>query len=250
MCCIRARIREYNEETVVIDVARIDHWAASGTGPFHRASTFSKILFLLLVVGGAVTAKNPYPLMAGYVVILVVVSGSRLPWVRMVVLSLYAVIFALLYGISLRGGGWVYALLIFKAITPSFAMLALIVSTPYPKIFSLISTALPEMLAAGLFMTYRTLFILLDMMGHFAAAIRLRGGFSPGSLFKNSSNISKGIAMLLVTAVERASRLYAVMAVRGYSGSMAQRGMDGLHREDWLPLTTGSVVLLLAIIWR
>src|SRR5512139_4224870 len=77
-CCIRARIREYNEETVLIDVARIDHWAASGTGPFHRASTFSKILFLLLVVGGAVTAKSPYPLMTAYAVILVVVSSSRL----------------------------------------------------------------------------------------------------------------------------------------------------------------------------
>jgi energy-coupling factor transporter transmembrane protein EcfT len=56
--------------------------------------------------------------------------------------------------------------------------------------------------------------------------------------------------MLLVRAVERASRLYAVMAVRGYSGSMAQKGMDRLRREDWLPLGTGSVVLLLAIIWK
>lgn len=234
----------------MIDVARIDHWAASGSGPFHRASTFSKILFLLLVVGGAVIAKNPYPLMAGYAVILVAVAGSRLPWARMAVLSFYAVLFALLYGISLRGGGRVYALLVFKAITPSFAMITLIVSTPYPKIFALISTLLPEMLAAGLFMTYRTFFILLDMMHNFAAAIRLRGGFSPGSLFKNSSNIAKGIGMLLVRAVERASRLYAVMAVRGYSGSMAQKGMDRLRREDWLPLGTGSVVLLLAIIWK
>ena len=234
----------------MIDVARIDHWAASGSGPFHRASTFSKILFLLLVVAGAVIAKNPYPLMAGYAVILVVAAGSRLPWVRMAVLSFYAVLFALLYGISLRGGGRVYALLVFKAITPSFAMITLIVSTPYPKIFALISTLLPEMLAAGLFMTYRTFFILLDMMHNFAAAIRLRGGFSPGSLFKNSSNIGKGIGMLLVRAVERASRLYAVMAVRGYSGSMAQKGMDGLRREDWLPLGTGSAVLLLAIIWK
>ena len=100
----------------------------------------------------------------------------------------------------------------------------LIVSTPYPRIFSLLSAVLPEILAAGLFMTYRTLFILLDMMDNFVAAIRLRGGFSPGSLYKNSANISKGIGMLLVRAVERSSRLYAVMMVRGYSGSMAEQG--------------------------
>jgi energy-coupling factor transporter transmembrane protein EcfT len=234
----------------VIDVARIDHWAASGNGPFHRASTVSKFLFLLLVVAGAVTARNPYPLMAGYGLILTAAAGARLPWTRLVPLSLYAVLFALLYGITFRGGMLTYALLIFKAITPSLAMLTLIVSTPYPRIFSLFSIVLPEILAAGLFMTYRTLFILLDMMHNFAAAIRLRGGFSPGRLAKNSSNIAKGVAMLLVRAVERASRLYAVMAVRGYSGSMAQKGTERLHREDWLPVTTGVVVLVLAIMWK
>ncbi len=234
----------------MIDVARIDHWAASGSGRLHRASTFSKVLFLFLVVAAAVTAKSPYPLMAGYAGILLVAAVSRLPCTRMVVLSLYAVLFALLYGISLRGGWWVLALLIFKAITPSLAILTLIMSTPYPKIFALISNALPEMLAAGLFMTYRTLFILLDMMDNFAAAIRLRGGFSPGSLRNNSSNISKGIGMLLVRAVERASRVYAVMAVRGYSGSMAQPGAGRIRTEDWLPLGTGVAVLMLAILWH
>ncbi len=234
----------------MIDVALIDHWAASGSGPFHRASTVSKMAFLLFVVAAAVTARSPYPLMAGYGAILLVAAVSQLPWTRMAALSLYAVVFAVLYGVSMRGGTRVYALLVFKAITPSFAMLALIVSTPYPKIFSFISAALPEMLAAGLFMTYRTLFILIGMMDNFIAAIRLRGGFSPGSLLKNSSNISKGIAMLLVKAVERASRLYAVMAVRGYRGSMAQTGSDRLRREDCLPLGTGVAVLALALLWR
>ena len=99
-------------------------------------------------------------------------------------------------------------------------------------------------------MTYRTLFILLGMMDNFVAAIRLRGGFSPGSLYKNGANISKGIGMLLVRAVERSSRLYAVMVVRGYSGSMAETGPVRLHREDWLPLGTGSVILLLVLFWK
>jgi len=234
----------------VLDVAKIDHWAASGSGPFHRASTLSKVLFLMLVVAGAVVASSPYPLMAGYALILAVAIGARLPWTSMVPLSLYAVVFALLYGLSLRGGALLFGLLIFKAVTPSLAMITLIMTTPYPRIFSLLSTVLPELLASTLFMTYRTLFILLDMMGNFAAAIRLRGGLSPGSLAKNSSNIARGIAMLLVRAVERASRLYAVMAVRGYSGSMAQKGAEGLRPGDWLPLGTGVLVLAAAIAWK
>ena len=234
----------------MMDVARIDLWASSGSGPLHRASVLAKVIFLLLVVTAAVVTHNPYPLAAGYVVLLLLVASTRLPWFKVVALSLYSAVFALLYGLSLRSGGQAYALLILKAITPALAMLTLIVSTPYPQIFGLLSTVLPELLSAGLFMTYRTLFILLDMMDNFAMSIRLRGGFSPGSLYKNSSNISKGIAMLLVKAVERASRLYAVMAVRGYHGSMAQAGAGSFRRDDWLPLGTGIIVLALVLVWR
>jgi len=233
----------------VIDVARIDHWAASGTGMLHRASPVAKVVFVLLVVSAAVVSKNPYALMTGYLVLIAVAVVAGLPWSRVVVLSWYAAVFALLYSFSIRGGVWIRALFVMKAITPSCAMLMLIVSTPYPKIFALVSMVLPEMITAGLFMTYRTLFILLDMMDNFGAAIRLRGGFSPGSLYKNSANISKGIAMLLVRAVERASRIYAVMVVRGYNGRMAERSQIRLERADWLPLGAGCAVLLLVIIW-
>jgi cobalt/nickel transport system permease protein len=234
----------------VIGVAKIDHWAASGNGHLHRSSPTAKVVFLLLVVTAAVLSRNPYPLIVGYGTLLVVAALSGLPWSRVMVLSWYAALFALLYSLSIRGGMWLRALYIMKAITPSCAMLMLIVSTPYPKIFSLLSSALPEIIAAGLFMTYRTLFILLDMMNSFAVAIRLRGGFSPGSLYKNGANISKGIAMLLVRAVERASRIYSVMVVRGYSGSMAEKSTIRFQREDWLPLTTGAGVLLLVILWK
>ncbi len=126
----------------------------------------------------------------------------------------------------------------------------LVATTPYPKIFSVLSGVLPEVLAAGLFMTYRTLFILLDMMDNFAVSIRLRGGFSPGSLYKNSSNISRGIAMLLVRAVERSTRVYAVMAVRGYSGSMAQKGREHFGPTDVLPVSMGIAVMMLAFVWQ
>jgi energy-coupling factor transporter transmembrane protein EcfT len=56
--------------------------------------------------------------------------------------------------------------------------------------------------------------------------------------------------MLLVRAVERASRLYAVMAVRGYSGSMAEKGTVRFQRQDWLPLGTGMLLLLLVLVWK
>jgi len=234
----------------VIDIARIDYWAANGSSRFHRASVISKFLFLLCVIAAAVVMKDPEPLAAVCTALVILAALSGLPWAAIGLLSLYAAVFALLYAISLRGGLWTYALLLLKAVTPAYAAGMLVASTPYPRIFSFLSTYLPEVLAAGLFMTYRTLFILLDMMDNFGTAIRLRGGFSPGNIVKNGSNIAKGIGMLLVRAVERSQRLYAVMAVRGYNGSMAERTVGTFGTGDWLPLGAGMCILALALFWR
>jgi len=234
----------------MIDVARIDYWAANGSGRFHRASVLSKLLFVLCTVAAAIAAREPLPLAAGYAFLIVVAAASALPWRAIMLLSFYAAVFTLVYGFSLRARPAIYALLLLKAVTPACAVGMLITSTPYPRIFSFLSALLPEVLASGLFMTYRTLFILLDMMHQFATAIRIRGGFSPGNLVKNSASIAKGIGALLVRAVERSQRLFAVMSVRGYSGSMAGRAAGGLGRHDWLPLGAGGCMLALSLAWR
>ena len=88
----------------MIDVARIDHWAASGSGPLHRASALSKVVFLLLVVTAAVIRAIPILLRQGMSCCCFVVASSRLPWLRVVALSFYSAVFALLYGLTLRGG--------------------------------------------------------------------------------------------------------------------------------------------------
>ncbi len=234
----------------MIDVARIDYWAANGSGAFHRASVTAKLVFVACAVASAIAAREPLPLAVVYAVLIILAAASALPWRAILVLSLYAAAFALFYALSLRGKPAVYALLLLKAVTPACAVGMLITSTPYPRIFSFLSAALPEVLAAGLFMTYRTLFILLDMMHNFATAIRLRGGFAPGNIIKNGASIAKGIGSLLVQAVERSQRLFAVMSVRGYSGSMAGSAAGGLARHDWLPLGAGTFVLALSLAWR
>lgn len=231
----------------MIDVARIDHWAASGTSLFHRASPLSKIIFFLLVVTAAVLADSPFPLAAGYGFLLSVLILLRLPWIKIVLLSLYAAVFALLYALTFKGGFPVFALLLLKAVTPALAVLAVVATTSYPRIFGLLNSVLPELIAAGLFMTYRSFFILLDMMNNFVVALRLRGGFSPGRLRNNAANISRGIAMLLLKSVERGSRVHAVMAVRGYGGRISGSGAGGFRTEDWLPLGTGVTVLGLVL---
>jgi energy-coupling factor transporter transmembrane protein EcfT len=233
----------------MIDVARIDYWAAHGAGPFHRASVPSKLLFLFAVIAASVMARDPLQLAVVYGGLLVAAAASALPWTAILLLSLSAAVFAVLYALSLRGGAGMFALLLLKAVTPAYAAGMVVTSTPYPKLFSFLGAFLPEVLTAGLFMTYRTLFILIDLMDDFATAIRLRGGFTQGSIRKNGSNFAKGIGALLVQAVDRASRLYAVMAVRGYSGSMAEASIGKLGWHDWLPVVAGGSALASAFLW-
>lgn len=233
----------------MIDVARIDQWASGGDSLLHRASAAAKLLFVLLVVAGAVIARDPLPLALGFGLLLAVAVAIGLPWRAIGLLSLYAALFALLYAASLRRGAWVYALVLLKSVTPAFAVGMLITTTPYPRIFSLLSTFLPEIVASGLFMTYRSFFILLDMMDSFGTSIKLRGGFSPGNIIRNGGNMAKGIGALLVRAVERSSRLYAVMSVRGYNGSMAEPATGTFANQDWLPLGAGAAVLVLVLAW-
>lgn len=233
----------------MIDVARIDQWASDGDSPLHRASVAAKLLFVGLVVAAAVFARDPVPLALGLGLLLAAAVTTGLPWRAIGLLSIYAALFALLYAVSLRRGPWVYALVLLKSVTPAFAVGMLIVTTPYPRIFALLSAFLPEIVASGLFMTYRSFFILLDMMDSFGTAIKLRGGFSPGNIIRNGSNIAKGIGALLVRAVERSSRLYAVMSVRGYNGSMGEQAAGAFTPQDWLPLGAGAVLLLVVLVW-
>jgi cobalt/nickel transport system permease protein len=234
----------------MIDVARIDYWAANGAGRFHRASVAAKLVFFVCAVAAAIMARDPAPLALVYGFLVVLAAVCTLPWRGIVLLSFYAALFALFYAFSMHAGISLYALFVLKAVTPAYAVGMLITSTPYPRIFAFLSAVFPEVITSGLFMTYRTLFILLDMMHNFGTAIRLRGGFSPGNLVKNGSNIAKAIGALLVKAVERASRLFAVMSVRGYSGSMAERSPGRLIKDDWLPLGAGGGILIVVLAWR
>lgn len=231
-----------------MDIARIDYWASSGSSLLHRASVMSKLLMVLFVVSSAVLSRSVLPLFVGYVLMLFISAVSGLPVVRMAGLSLYAAIFSVLYGLSIRGADpSVYGLVILKAVTPALSVLILISSTPYPRLFSFIGGALPELISSGLFMTYRSFFALLDLMHQFTVALRLRAGISRASRLRTIATIPSAIALLILRAVERSSRMYAVMTVRGYNGRMAEQERVRFTRHDWLPVGTGAAVLFLVI---
>ncbi len=104
-------------------------------------------------------------------------------------------------------------------------MILLLSTTPYNDILGFVSKVMPRVLRDGLFMTYRSFFILFQLMANFITALRLRGGFQPKRFWRNSGNIGSGVGILFIHAYDKSQRLYDVMSIRGYSGRLS-----GTHR--------------------
>lgn len=232
-----------------MDISAIDYWANSGTSRLHSASAVSKGAAALAFVASVVITNSPFLLAALYLLLLAGVFTSRLPATKLVAIALYPTIFALLFAVSQWHGDLTRpATILLKALTAAQAMVLLITTTPYPDIFAAVGRAMPRLLSDGLFLTYRSFFLLLKEMGRAMTALRLRGGLRKGDYLGNARNVARALGMLLVRAIDLSERLYAVLRVRGYRGRLeAGTRWRTLTRHDILPALAGGAALLLAI---
>jgi len=209
-----------------VDIARIDYWAASGGSVMHKASVPSKVLATAAVIATVIIGSFLPLLVALYLMVLISVRAAGLPVVKVMVISFLPGLFALLFALSKLGGGLITPVIILlKAFTAASAMILLLSTTPYNDILGFVGRVMPRVLRDGLFMTYRSFFILLKLMDNFIMALKLRGGFQRGRFLHNSRNIGSGVGMLFINAYDKSQRLYDVMSIRGYSGRLS-----GTHR--------------------
>ncbi|HEX9861072.1 MAG TPA: energy-coupling factor transporter transmembrane component T [Nitrospirota bacterium] len=232
-----------------MDISKVDYWATSGTSMMHRASVASKLLATASVIASVVVSRDLAGLAALYALILITVRAAGLPVVKVVLISLFPSLFAVLFAVSYASTGWVMpAVIILKALTAASSMVLLISTTPYTEVAGSLGRILPRVVADGMFMTYRSFFIMLEMLDHFIDALRLRGGFRPGRMFANAGNMGAGIGMLFIRSYDKSQRLYDVMSVRGYSGMLAPPvRFKGFGMVDMPYLAaTGSFLLMLS----
>jgi cobalt/nickel transport system permease protein len=205
-----------------VDIARIDYWATSGGSVLHRASVPSKVLATAAVIATVVITTYLPLLAALYLMVLITVRAAGLPVVKVMAISVLPGLFALLFALSKLGGGLlVPVIILLKAFTAASAMILLLSTTPFNDIIGFVSRVMPRVLRDGLFMTYRSFFILFKLMDNFITALRLRGGFQPKRFWKNSGNIGSGLGILFIHAYDKSQRLYDVMSLRGYSGKLS-----------------------------
>ncbi|HEX2988880.1 MAG TPA: ATP-binding cassette domain-containing protein [Chloroflexota bacterium] len=235
-----------------MDISAIDYWANRGTSGLHSSSALAKGGAALAFVASVVISNSPLLLAALYLLLLAGVFASRLPATKLVAIALYPTIFALLFAASQWNGDFTRpATILLKALTAAQAMVLLITTTPYPDIFAAVGRVMPRLISDGLFVTYRSFFLLLREMGRAMTALRLRGGLRKGDYVGNARNVGRALGMLLVRAIDLSERLYSVLRVRGYRGRLeAGTRWRTPTRHDVAPIVAGAFALTLAIAAR
>jgi cobalt/nickel transport system permease protein len=233
-----------------MDISRIDYWATSGTSVMHKATVYSKLAAALLVVATVVVTRDLSLLVCLYALVLITVRIAGLPVHKVLAISLYPGLFAVLFAVSQARLGWtVPAVIIMKALTSASAMVLLISTTPYTEVMGVFGRVLPRVVADGLFMTYRSFFILFGFLDHFLDALRLRGGFQPHRLMKNAGNMASGVGMLFIRAYDTSQRLYDVMTIRGYSGRLSGARPEAAFGPGDLPYPLMAGLFLAAALY-
>ena len=207
----------------MIQLSYLDYIAVERKSFLHRLSPKLKIIGMILVLFVIVTVRNLPGLLLLYVVLLTLYFTAKIP-VRIFALTLYPLIFAILF-IFLSGFQIFFILLIFlKVLCGSTGVVLLLASTPYPSIFSALGKVLPSSFVMALFLTYRSIFILLTVLEETQHALYLRGGVQWRHPRRSLINISNAFGHLILQGIDASEKMYESMVLRGFKGKIHYRG--------------------------
>ena len=200
-----------------MDVAIIDYYANHGKSFLHKAKAFWKIIFTAMIIASIIITNDFYLLLGNYIALVTIAIWTKLPVTKILSIAAYPAIFALIFALAMWNGSWLRAgVIMLKALSAALTMVILIVTTPYPDIFNVIRPIVPKIISEGLFVTYRSVFILLELTDDLIKGLKVRGGITRRKYINNVKNFSSGIGLLLVRGFDFSEKFYGVMNVRGY----------------------------------
>ena len=239
--------------------AYIDQFATLDS-PLHRLDPRAKILavigFITLVI--SVPRQEIFTLVpfAVYPVLLITIAGIPLGrllkhalMVSPFILSLavFAPVFdqtpvGTLGGIPLTAGWLTSINITLKFFITVLATLALVATTRFDRLlFGLDKLGVPRVLVMQLSFLYRYLFVLVEEASAMMRARDARN-FARAPLRRKLGAVRGIVAVLFVKTLNRAERVYAAMAARGFAGRihMVEEGTFGVR--DWLFLAGTGVM--------
>jgi cobalt/nickel transport system permease protein len=207
----------------MIQLSYLDYIAVEGKSFLHRLSPGLKIFGEVLILFGIVTLRNLPGLILLYAILLFLFSISRIPF-RIFSLTFYPLIFAILF-IFISGFQIHFIFLVFlKVLCGSTGVVLLLATTPYPMIFGVLGKFLPSLLVTSLFLTYRSIFILLNVLEETQHALYFRGGLQWRHPWRSLINISNVFGHLIIKGIDASEKMYEAMVLRGFKNKIHYRG--------------------------
>ncbi len=206
----------------MIQLSYLDYLAVEGKSFLHRLSPKLKIIGMIFVLFAIVTVRNLPGLFLLYVFLLCLYFITRVP-MRIFPFTLYPLIFAVLF-IFVSQFQIRFILLVFlKVLCGSTGVVLLLATTPYPSIFSVLGRVLPSTFVVALFLTYRSVFILLTVLEETQHALYLRGGVQWKHPWRSLTNISNAFGHLIIKGIDASEKMYESMVLRGFKGKVHHR---------------------------
>jgi cobalt/nickel transport system permease protein len=207
----------------MIQLSYLDYIAVERKSFLHRLSPKLKIIGMIVVLFVIVTARNLPGLFSLYVILLALFLAARTP-AKIFSLTFYPLVFAFLF-IFLSEFQVFFILLIFlKVLCGSTGVVLLLATTPYPSIFSALGRVLPSSFVTALFLTYRSIFILLSVLEETQHALYLRGGVQWKHPWRSLTNIANAFGHLIIQGIDASEKMYESMLLRGFKGKIHYRG--------------------------
>ena len=207
----------------MIQLSYLDYSAVEGKSFLHRFSTGGKLVGMGLVLLGIITLRSLPALFFLYAILVILFFVSRVP-VKIFPLTFYPLIFAILF-IFISGFQIHFILLIFlKVLCGSTGVVLLLATTPYPSVFSILGSFLPSLFVIALFLTYRSIFILLNVLEDTQHALYFRGGIQWKHPWRSLINISNAFGHLILKGIDASEKMYESMVLRGFKNKIHYRG--------------------------
>ena len=245
----------------VLDFETISTYSEKGQSPIHRASPWTKLAFMLLIVVTVVLTQNLTVLLLVYASVLLTYCISGLPRKKLVQWYLLPMFFVLLisivflfnepgrtlaridfynWSLALSDAGLLLLAKLFvrSLIIVTFSFI-LIMTTRYDQIGYLVQKILPSPTNSMFLLSYRFSFIISENASTMLKAVYSRGGNLVKGFFRMSHLYGAIIGASLINAVEKAERVGKAMETRGFS--------DKLHAYEQPPLPSLTELLFLVI---
>jgi cobalt/nickel transport system permease protein len=207
----------------MIQLSYLDYLAVEGKSWLHRLSPKLKMIGMVFVLFFIVTLRNLPGLFLLYIILLSLFFFSRIS-LKIFSLTFYPLLFAVLF-IFISGFQIFFILLIFlKVLCGSTGVVLLLATTPYPSIFRVLGKVLPSLFVTALFLTYRSVFILLNVFEETQHALYLRGGLQWRHPWRSLTNISNAFGHLIIQGIDASEKMYESMVLRGFKNKIHYRG--------------------------